>query len=151
MVFFHIFVSSLFLCFLCDKNMREKEGLHGWFEVPISLKKILQSRDQRLMSCREKGKRKDCLLLLFFFQFIFSLFYDFSVIKIWERKRDGMMDLYSNELGHGDLILDMIWSCSDERRRKKEGLLLRFLLESFFSINHEIFLWKKLDIIRSGN
>ena len=62
-----------------------------------------------------------------------------------------MVNSCSKELEHGDLILDMIWSCSDGRRKRKEGLFLRFLLEPFFSINYEIFLWEKLDIIRSRN
>ena len=155
---------------ILDRNSRRERGRYGWFEVPKSLEESLQSRDQRLISCREKGKRKDCLLSLFFFHIILSLFFVFFlwknlrdkedgmgglrhqipwrrvfyqeikswclvetkgkrediflllffflvyflfilyfyVIKIWERKRDGMVDLCFNELGHGDLILDMI-------------------------------------------
>ena len=84
------FLSYFFLfifVFLCDKNMREKEGLHEWFEVPKSLDKIFQSRDQRLMSCREKDKREDYLLLLFFPFILISLcFISFYMIKNLKEK-----------------------------------------------------------------
>ena len=136
---------------LLIEKLEEKEDGMGGLRHQYPWRKVFYQEIKSWCLVEKKGKRKDCLLSWFFFHIIFSLLLYFYVIKIWERKRDGIVDPCFNELGHGDLILDIIWSCSDERRRRKEGLLLRFLLEPFFSINHEIFLWKKLDIIRSKN
>ena len=133
------------------EKVEKKEDSMGGLRCQYPWRRVFYQDFKSWCLVETKGKREDCFLLLFSFHIIFSLFCIFYVIKIWERKRDGMVDPCSNELVHGDLILDMIWSCSDERRRKKEGLFLRFPLEPLFSINLEIFLWEKSDFIRSEN
>ena len=78
--------------------MREKEGLHGWFEVPKSLEKILQSRDQRLMSCRNKKVREKIIFSYCFLFRLFSLYFIFLYDKNMREK----------ERRHGEFMLQLV-------------------------------------------
>ena len=66
----------------------EERGWHKWFEVPISLEESLQSRDQKLMSCRNKRKERRCFSLIVLLFSLFSLYFIFLYDKNL-REREG--------------------------------------------------------------
>ena len=74
----------------------EKEDGMGGLRHQYPWRRVFYQEIKSWCLVETKGKREDYFLLLFSFQIILSLFLYFYMIKILERKRNGVVNLCSN-------------------------------------------------------